>query len=270
MARIGEDIFRRAPDASGADPRKVESIVNALKAQADSVASGNVKHKIKQILYMGDRTNGTDTTDGNQTDDSPAGTGGTKGGGYTQDPYAAQANALYKQLMAREPFKYDLQGDMLYRQYADQYSQLGRQAMMDTMGTAAGLTGGYGNSYANAVGNQAYQQYMGQLNAMVPDFYDRAYQRWQDQGNDLLNQYQLALSRVSSGGGSKKNAENETDTDNTSQNEGLPYEALLWDILFDKEIEDQQGSTEQTEGPSFDYYDRFLEEINKRRQSNNE
>lgn len=123
------------------------------------------------------------------------------GGGYAQDPYQAQANALYQQLMERGDFRYDLQGDMLYRQYADQYSQLGQQAMRDAMGTAAGLTGGYGNSYANMVGNQAYQQYLGQLNAMVPEFYDRAYQRWQDEGNELLNKYDLALSRVSAGGG---------------------------------------------------------------------
>lgn len=127
-------------------------------------------------------------------------TAGT-GGGYTQNPYTAQAKALYEQLMNRGDFQYDMQGDMLYRQYADQYSQLGRQAMRDTMGTAVGLTGGYGNSYANTVGNQAYQQYLNQLNTMVPEFYDRAYQRWQDQGNELLTQYQLALEKAGSSGG---------------------------------------------------------------------
>lgn len=124
-----------------------------------------------------------------------------QGAGVTQDPYAAQANALYQQLLSRGPFTYDLQGDMLYRQYADQYSQLGRQAMMDATGTAAGLTGGYGNSFANQVGNQAYQQYMGQLNAMIPDFYDRAYQRWLDQGDLMLQQYQLAAARAGGSGG---------------------------------------------------------------------
>jgi hypothetical protein len=30
-------------------------------------------------------------------------------------------------------------------------------AMMDTMGKAAGLTGGYGSPYAQQVGQQAYQ-----------------------------------------------------------------------------------------------------------------
>lgn len=128
-----------------------------------------------------------------------AGSGGSYGS--DQDPYVAQANALYKKLMARGPFQYDLQGDLLYRQYADQYTELGRLAMRDATGTAAGLTGGYGNSYANQVGNQAYQQYLGQLNGMIPEFYDRAYQRWQDQGTDLMTQYQLALERAAASGG---------------------------------------------------------------------
>ena len=138
------------------------------------------------------------------------------GAGVTQDPYAAQANALYQQLINRGPFRYDLQGDMLYRQYADQYSQLGQQAMRDTMGTAAALTGGYGNSYANLVGNQAYQGYLGQLNSMVPSLYDRAYKVWQDEGDDLLARYQLAKSRSAAASAAKKTAAEDTTTDSTS------------------------------------------------------
>lgn len=137
------------------------------------------------------------------------------GAGVTQDPYAAQANALYQQLMNRGPFRYDLQGDMLYRQYADQYSQLGQQAMRDTMGTAAALTGGYGNSYANMVGNQAYQGYLGQLNSLVPSLYDRAYKVWQDEGDDLLARYQLAKSRSAAASAAKKAATEDTTTDST-------------------------------------------------------
>ncbi len=127
-------------------------------------------------------------------------TTGSGGGGSNQNPYTAQAQALYEQMMNRGDFRYDLQGDMLYRQAADQYAQLGQMAMRDTMGTAAGLTGGYGNSYANTVGNQAYQQYLSQLNAMLPQYYDRAYQAWQDQGADLMTRYQLALQKAQEAG----------------------------------------------------------------------
>lgn len=145
-------------------------------------------------------------------------------GGAVQDPYAAQANALYQQLLNRGPFRYDLQGDLLYRQYADQYSMLGQQAMKDAMGTAAGLTGGYGNSYAAQVGSQAYQQYLGQLNGMIPEFYDRAYQAWLNQGDDMLMRYQLAQERsaASRAGANRPEETDETDEEEEQQSSNMP------------------------------------------------
>ena len=86
----------------------------------------------------------------------------------------------------------DLNGDALYQQYKDRYQNLGRQAMMDTMGNATALTGGYGSSYATTAGNQAYQRYLQQLNDIVPELYQQAYNRYTQEGNDLLNQYNLA------------------------------------------------------------------------------
>lgn len=126
------------------------------------------------------------------TDTETRRTNGGGGGGNSNAPYIAQLNALYDQIMNRGPFKYDLNGDLLYRQMADQYTQLGQQAMRDTMGQAAALTGGYGNSYANMVGNQAYQQYLTALNEQIPSLYDRAYNVWQGEGDRLMQQYQLA------------------------------------------------------------------------------
>lgn len=106
--------------------------------------------------------------------------------------YTQQMNDLYGQIMNRDPFKYNLNEDMLYQQYKDQYQQMGQQAMMDTMGQAAALSGGYGSSYASTAGNQAYQQYLTQLNNMVPELYDRAYGRYTQEGADLMNKYNLA------------------------------------------------------------------------------
>lgn len=113
---------------------------------------------------------------------------------YTS-PYTQQLEGIYQQIVNRQPFKYDMNGDMLYQNAKDQYVQGGRQAMMDTMGQAASLTGGYGNSYASTAGNQAYQQYLLQLNAMVPEFYDRAAARYDQQGADLYNQYGMMQDR---------------------------------------------------------------------------
>lgn len=118
------------------------------------------------------------------------------GGTYTvnagNQPYVQQLNSLYDQIMNRKPFQYDLNGDLLYRQMADQYTQLGQQAMRDTMGQAAALTGGYGNSYATQVGNQAYQQHLTALNEQVPSLYEQALNAYLAQGDQLLQQYELA------------------------------------------------------------------------------
>lgn len=83
-------------------------------------------------------------------------------------------------------FQYDYRDDPAYQQYRQQYIRNGQLAMQDTMGQAAGLTGGYGSSYAQNVGQQAYQGYMNQLNAVVPQLYQNAYNRYAD---DYTRQY---------------------------------------------------------------------------------
>ena len=113
-----------------------------------------------------------------------------KPGDY-QSQYKGQLESLYNQVMNRDPFQFDLNGDVLYNQYKDQYTQMGQQAMMDTMGQAATLTGGYGNSYAQTAGQQAYQQYLTQLNDIVPDLYKMAYDRYNQEGTDIQNKQSL-------------------------------------------------------------------------------
>lgn len=114
-----------------------------------------------------------------------------KPGAY-QSKYTDQLTGLYDRIMNREKFTYDLNGDMLYRQYADQYTRQGQMAMQDTMGQAAALTGGYGNSYAQTAGQQVFQGYLQALNDKVPELANAAYNRYAQEGADLQNQYALA------------------------------------------------------------------------------
>lgn len=133
----------------------------------------------------------TTTTQKTSSGSSGSSASGTGSGYGNNSQYADQLMSLYDQIMGYKPFKYDLNGDLLYRQMADQYTQLGKTAMRDTMGQAAALTGGYGNSYAQQVGNQAYQQYLTALNEQIPNLYDRAYNVWAGDLDKLLQQYQL-------------------------------------------------------------------------------
>lgn len=106
-----------------------------------------------------------------------------------EDTYGGQLKDLYSQIAGRGDFQYDLAKDPLYQQYADRYRAQGQAAMRDTMGQAAALSGGYGNSYGMQAGQQAYDNYLTQLNDVVPELYDRAYGAWQGQGQRLQQLY---------------------------------------------------------------------------------
>lgn len=105
--------------------------------------------------------------------------------------YDQQVKDLYDKVANREKFSYDLNGDALYQQYKDKYTTLGKTAMMDTMGQAAALTGGYGNSYAQNAGQQAYHGYLQQLNDVVPELYSMALDQYNQEGDRLKEQYQM-------------------------------------------------------------------------------
>lgn len=93
----------------------------------------------------------------------------------------------------REQFSYDINADALYQQFKDNYIQQGQMARMDTMGQAAAMTGGYGNSYAQSAGQQAYNQQLNQLNNIVPELYGMAYSRYQQEGKDLQDAFNMYM-----------------------------------------------------------------------------
>ena len=107
--------------------------------------------------------------------------------------YDEQISQIYNKIVSREPFSYDPMSDSLYGHYREQYTQMGRKAMRDTMGQAAALTGGYGSSYAQQAGQQEYDSYLQKLGEALPELYSAAYQRYTDQGQNLEEEYQRLL-----------------------------------------------------------------------------
>ena len=106
--------------------------------------------------------------------------------------YDEQIRSLYDQLTSRGPFRYDSATDPLYQQYRQSYVQLGQNAMRDTMGQAAALTGGYGSSYAQSVGQQQYDAYLRRLADVLPETYGMALDAWKAEGQDLQRRYSAA------------------------------------------------------------------------------
>lgn len=83
-------------------------------------------------------------------------------------------------------FNYDLNSDPLYLQARDAYMSQGQLNAKNVAAQAAAYTGGYGNSYGTVAAQQQMNQAASDLNAIVPDLYNNAYNRWQQgQERDL-------------------------------------------------------------------------------------
>ncbi len=106
-------------------------------------------------------------------------------------PHAQSLQELYREITERPKFSYDPNEDALYQSYKQTYAQQGRMAMEDTMGQAAGLTGGYGSSYAQSVGQQEYDAYLQRLGEVYPELYSMAYNRYLDEGEALQREYSM-------------------------------------------------------------------------------
>ena len=110
--------------------------------------------------------------------------------GY-ESKYGQQLDSLLDQILNPQEFKYSFNGDELFKQYADLYTQQGKQASMDAMGQAAALTGGYGNSWAQNAANQANQQWLLGLYEKGMDLRDRAFDQYKYGQQQLADQYNM-------------------------------------------------------------------------------
>ena len=111
-----------------------------------------------------------------------------------ESKYSDEIEALLSDILNREEFSYNMNADPMYQQYRQQYTENGKKAMMDTVGQATALTGGYGNSYAVTAGSEAYDEYLNALNDVALDLRDRAYLQYTDQGDKMLEDITLLRS----------------------------------------------------------------------------
>ena len=112
-----------------------------------------------------------------------------------QGTYEQSLNQLFDSLMNRPGFTYNLHTDALYQQYRDRYVREGKRSMLDTMGRASALTGGYGSTYAQRTGQLAYDRYLEKLSDRVPELQTLALGRYTAQGQALRDRYNLTKSR---------------------------------------------------------------------------
>jgi hypothetical protein len=102
-----------------------------------------------------------------------------------------QLDDIMERILGRPEFSYRFNEDAFYQMYKDKFTKQGKMAMADAMGQASAMTGGYGNSYASTVGNQAYLSQLNNLNDIVPELWQMAYDAYNQEGQNLYNQYGL-------------------------------------------------------------------------------
>ncbi len=111
-----------------------------------------------------------------------------------KSPYSEDIDKILNDILSREDFSYSMSSDPLYEQYKELYLMNGKKAMMDTVADASALTGGYGNSYGVAAGNEAYNDYLLQLNDIALDLRDRAFQEYKQKGDKLFDDINILRS----------------------------------------------------------------------------
>lgn len=108
-----------------------------------------------------------------------------------QSKFEDKLNGMYETLMNRPGFTYDFNKDAMYQQYRDMYQTQGKRAMQDTMGQLAAMNSGYGSSYSQTAGQQAYQNYLQQLNDRIPELRQQALDEYDREGARLMQMYGL-------------------------------------------------------------------------------
>ena len=106
--------------------------------------------------------------------------------------YTDQVEELFNKYMNREDFEYDVSEDQLFQQALASAMGSGKAAMQDTIGQASALTGGYGSTYATSAGNQAYNSFIEDAYNNLPEYYNLALQAYQAEGDEMLQQFNMA------------------------------------------------------------------------------
>lgn len=101
--------------------------------------------------------------------------------------YSDKVAGMIDQIANREKFSYDPNTDTLFQNSLASAIRNGQSAMQDTLGNAAGLTGGYGSTYATSAANQAYNNYLQGAYDNLPEFYNTAFNTYNQETQDLYN-----------------------------------------------------------------------------------
>ena len=141
------------------------------KYGADYISDGKIPNQIDSVL---DRINSFGSFDFSQS--APV----------YDNQFAEQQRALLDAILNREDFSWSKDTDPLYGQYRKSYLREGDRATADALGQAAAASGGRPSTAAVTAATQAGDYYAAQLNDIIPELYQMAYDRYLDDYNMSL------------------------------------------------------------------------------------
>lgn len=105
--------------------------------------------------------------------------------------YSQQIDNEVSNYLGRDKFNFNPNNSSTYQQLRDEYLKGGKVAMQDTLASGAMLTGGNNNSAAQVAAQQVYNNYAKEVTDAIPTLEAQAYERYQNEGADMLNRIGL-------------------------------------------------------------------------------
>lgn len=106
-----------------------------------------------------------------------------------------EADNIANELKRTKSFSYSPTSDASYIAAKKEYTENANEALKNTLGASAALTGGYANSWGNIAAQREYNSVMSKLESIIPELYEAAYERYRDGIDDkfkLLDEYRAS------------------------------------------------------------------------------
>ena len=173
----GDAYYKRKEDTYDYDPN-----VDYMKKMQEAAASGNYEQAAKYEQQRNEKIKSEGLSQYEQTDQYSQ---------YLPKTTGQKMDEVMDQILNREEFSFDLDGDALYNQYKDLHRENAQLSMEDALAYASTLTGGYGNSYAQTIAQQAYQQEMDKLKTFGLELEEKRRSEYDAETDDLYRKYSL-------------------------------------------------------------------------------
>lgn len=173
----GDAYYKRKEDTYDYDPN-----VDYMKKMQEAAASGDYEQAAKYEQQRNEKIKGEGLSQYEQTNQYSR---------YLPKTTGQKMDEVMDQILNREDFSFDLNGDALYNQYKDLYRENAQLSMEDALSKASTLTGGYGNSYAQTIAQQAYQQEMDKLKTFGLELEEKRRSEYDAETDDLYRKYSL-------------------------------------------------------------------------------